>query len=49
MWKMESVDWIDEEELDLNGISIPGDDDNQTFPVYSMSEHFASPLENDEW
>jgi len=38
----ESVDWIDEEELDLNGISIPGDDDNQTFPVYSMSEHFAS-------
>ena len=28
----ESVDWIFEEELDLNGISIPRDDDNQTFP-----------------
>ena len=32
----ESVDWIDEKELDLNGISIPEDDDNQTFPVYSI-------------
>ena len=28
----ESVDWIDEKVLDLNGISIPEDDDNQTFP-----------------
>ena len=45
----ESVDWIDEEELDLNGISIPEDDDNQTFPVYVISEHFASPWENEEW
>jgi len=38
---MESVDWIDEKELNLNGISIPEDDDSHTFPVYSMSEHFA--------
>ena len=45
----ESVDWIDKEELDLNRISIPEDDDNQTFPVYSMSEHFASPWENEGW
>jgi len=45
----ESLDWIDEEELDPNEISIPEDDDNQTFPVYSISEHFASPWENEEW
>jgi len=45
----ESVDWIDEEELDLNRISILEDDDNQTFPVYYMSENFASPWENKEW
>ena len=45
----ESVDWIDEEELDFNGISIPEDDDNQTFPVYSISEHIASPWENEKW
>ena len=44
---MDSIDWIDEEEF--NGISIPEDDDSQTFPVYSMCEHFASPWENEEW
>ena len=44
-----SVDWIDKEELDLNRILIPEDDDNQTFPVYSMSEHFTSPWENEGW
>jgi len=45
----ESIDWIDEEELDLNGISILEDDDNQTFPVYSISKHFATPCKNEEW
>ena len=32
---------------DLNEILITDDDDNQTFPVYSMSEHFALPWENE--
>ena len=44
---MESVDWIDEE--NLIGISILEDYDNQTFPVYPMSEHFTSPWETEEW
>ena len=44
----ESADWIDEEELDLNGISIPQDEDIQALPIYSMIEHFASPWENEE-
>ena len=38
----ESADWIDEEDLDLNGISIPFDDDIHSFPTYFMKEHFAS-------
>ena len=47
--KMERVhgDWIDEE-LALNEISIPDDDDIHSFPTYSMKEHFASPWENRE-
>ena len=45
---MESVDWIDEEGLDLNRISNSEDDDNKTFRVYYMSEYFALPWENEE-
>ena len=42
----ESVDWIEEEELDLNGISIPQDEQIRALPIYSIKEHFASPWEN---
>jgi hypothetical protein len=42
----ESADWMDEEDLDLNGISIPQDEEIQALPIYSMKEHFASPCEN---
>jgi hypothetical protein len=44
----ESAEWMDEEELDLNGISIPQDEEIHTLPIYSMKEHFASPWENGE-
>ena len=44
----ESVDWIEEEELDLNGISIPQDEQIRALPIYSIKEHFASPWENGE-
>ena len=44
----ESADWIDEEDLDLNGISIPQDEENRALPIYSLKEHFASPWENGE-
>ena len=44
----ESVDWIDEEDLDLNGISTPQDEEIRALPIYSMKEHFASPWENGE-
>ena len=42
----ESAECIDEEELDLNGISISPDEETNTFPIYSMKEHFSSPWEN---
>ncbi|BFZ21940.1 hypothetical protein BsWGS_24979 [Bradybaena similaris] len=42
----ESADWIDEDELDLNGISIPQDEEIHALPIYSMEDHFASPWEN---
>ena len=44
---MESADWIDEEEFDLNWISIPQDQYIQALSVYFMIEHFASPWENE--
>lgn len=44
----EGTDWIDEEELDLNALSIPLDADSQAYPIYSMKEHFYSPWEIDE-
>lgn len=45
---VKSADWIDEEELDLNGISIPQDEEIHALPIYSMKENFASPWENGE-
>ena len=41
----DSVDRINKEELDLNGISIPEDEDIQVLHLNSMIEHFASPWE----
>lgn len=41
----ESADWIDEDELDLNGISIPQDEEIHALPIYSMEEHLSSPRE----
>ena len=44
----ESADWMNEEELDLNGISISQDDDVHALPIYSTKEHFYSPWDNGE-
>jgi len=43
-----SADWMDEEELDLNGMEIPQDEEIHAIPIYSMKEHFDSPWENGE-
>jgi hypothetical protein len=43
----ESVDWMDEE--DLNGISIPQDEEILSLHIYFMKKHFNSPIrENGE-
>lgn len=39
---------MNEEDLDLNGTSIPQDDDVYALPIYSMKEHFCSPWDNEE-
>ena len=44
----ESVDWMDEEDVDLTGISIPRDEQIHATPIYSIKDHFASPWENGE-
>ena len=47
----ESVDWIDERELDLEGISLPMNDVNletNEFLVNSMEEHLTLPWDNDK-
>ena len=45
----EDVDWIEEEELDLEGIVIPVDSrEDITTPVCSISEHLSSAQWEDE-
>ena len=45
----ESVDWFDEQDLDLTGIAIPNEEPANTpaFPVLSMKDHFQSPWEEE--
>ena len=39
---------MDEEDLDLNGISIPQYNENRVLHIYSMKKHFASLWDNGE-
>ncbi len=38
----EDVDWIEEEEFDLEGIVVPVDSREDITPVCSISEHLSS-------
>ena len=40
----ESVDWFEEDELDLDGVSVPPDSSTgfHGFPVISVEEHLKS-------
>ena len=40
--------WMDEEDLDLNEIFVPQDEENHVYPIYSMKEHFAPRWDNVE-
>lgn len=44
----ESVDWMDEEDVDLSGVAVPEFNSNRSgnlVPVISMRDHFSSPWE----
>ena len=42
----ENTDWMDEENLDLNGVPIPQDEKNCVLPIYSMKDYFALSWDN---
>jgi hypothetical protein len=44
----EDVEWLDEDEVDLSGILLPGNDDGERLmPVVTMDEHLSSPWMDD--
>ena len=44
----EDVEWLDEDEVDLSAIILPGNDDaERLMPVVTMNEHFTSPWMDD--
>ena len=43
----ENVEWQDEDDLDLTGMTVPQADDVTGLPVCSMTDHFSSPCRDD--
>ena len=44
----EDVEWLDEDEVDLSEIVLPGNDDGETLmQVITMNEHLTSPWIDD--
>ena len=39
----ESMEWQDEDDLDLTAMTVPQADDVTGLPVCSMTDHFSSP------
>ena len=45
-----SAEWLDEDDVDLSGITVPQDDGNDksvAMPIITIEEHLASPWEDD--
>ncbi|GBM01292.1 hypothetical protein AVEN_170343-1 [Araneus ventricosus] len=40
---VEFADWVDEDDIDIRGLTIPEDESDVKMPVYSMNEHMSSP------
>lgn len=44
----EDIEWLDEDEVDLSTIVLPGNYDGETsMPVVTIDEHFTSPWMDD--
>ncbi|GBN17059.1 hypothetical protein AVEN_63806-1 [Araneus ventricosus] len=44
---VEFVDWVDEDDIDIRGLTIPEDERDVKMPVYSMNEHISTPWEEE--
>ena len=45
-----SAEWLDEDDVDLSGITVPQDDGNDksvAMPIITIEEHLASPWKDD--
>ena len=44
-----SAEWLDEDDVDLSGITVPhdGSDKSVVMPIITIAEHLASSWEND--
>ena len=47
-----SAEWLDEDDVDLSGITVPhtnddGNDKSVAMPIITIEEHLASPWEDD--
>ncbi|GBL82307.1 hypothetical protein AVEN_252473-1 [Araneus ventricosus] len=40
---VEFADWVDEDDIDIRGLTIPEDESDVKMPVYSINEYISSP------
>ncbi|GBM16430.1 hypothetical protein AVEN_94927-1 [Araneus ventricosus] len=44
---LEFVDWVDEDDIDIRGLTISEGKRDVKMPVYSMNEHISTPWEEE--
>ncbi|GBN21206.1 hypothetical protein AVEN_125238-1 [Araneus ventricosus] len=44
---VEFADWVDEDDIDIRGLTIPEDESDVKIAVYSTNEHISSPWEEE--
>ncbi|GBM67911.1 hypothetical protein AVEN_181361-1 [Araneus ventricosus] len=44
---VEFADWVDDDDIDTRGLTIPEDENDVKMLVYSMNEHISSPWEEE--
>ncbi|GBL99358.1 hypothetical protein AVEN_206775-1 [Araneus ventricosus] len=44
---VELAEWVDEDDIDIRGLTIPEDESDVKMPVYSINEHISSPWEEE--
>ncbi|GBN08105.1 hypothetical protein AVEN_19069-1, partial [Araneus ventricosus] len=44
---VEFADWVDEDDIDISGLTIPEDESDVKVPAYLMNEHISSLWEEE--